>query len=204
MMVVGVAPGPRGASAGIVAIESWRPDPMHADDWPDPRHLVRWVEFVQAFPAANMGRVAEVAAAAEMFGAVTIVLAADEVGRPVVDMLKARTAAPVRAVSFKSADDGPPIAFRVVRAPVVDVASSLVLVLRSGRLTYEPKCPNQNLLKAELAEVPAVITAERALTTAAALALWWAESPRLGAAHIGHRQRRQLVEQGLLAPGAVP
>ena len=177
---------------------------MHADDWPDPRHLVRWVEFVQAFPAANMGRVAEVAAAAEMFGAATIVLAADEVGRPVVDMLRARTSTAVRAVSFRSGEQDPAPEFKVRRVPAIDVAASLELVLRSGRLTYEPRCPGKDLLKAELAEVPAVIPAERALTMAAALALWWAERPRSGAAHIGHWQRRQLVEQGLLAPGAVP
>lgn len=202
-MVLGVAPGPQGVAAGIVAVESWRPDPAHADDWPDPRHLIRWVERAQGDSAGMVSRVAEVAEDAERFGSVTIVLVADGVGRPLVDMLRARTSAAVKVVSFRSGEHDPPPEFRVRRVPAVDVASSLELVLKSGRMTYEPKCPGQDLLKADLAgEVPEVIPAERALALAAGLAVWWAERPRSGAAHLGRWQRRLLVEQGLLAPVA--
>ena len=189
---VGVDIGQQADPTAIVMVDTYRPEPTAPKEWPDVRHCVRWIERVPlgTLYGAVVERVAVVAEAAQTWGSTMIVLDATGVGRPVWDMLRARTGVAIRAVVFTAAEAETQPEYNVHRVPNRDLVTSVEVVLQRRCLEVVPDCPLQADLNAELAAFDFSISARTGhdryeaaagshddLVMALGLALWWAERP---------------------------
>lgn len=206
---VGVDIGQAVDPTAIVMLDTYRPPQTHADDWPEVRHRVRWIERVPLGTqyTAVVERIAVVAEAAQGWGYATIVLDSTGVGRPVVDMLKRRTSVPLRAITFTSGEHEVHPSYNVHRVPKVDLVTALETVLQGRRLEVVPDCPLQAELAAELGAFDFAMSARGHATfeaqsgshddlvMALCLAVWWGERPDAVEAWIEF-QRRRLTREG--------
>jgi hypothetical protein len=192
--VVGVDVGQRVDPTAIVALETWRPAPAFVDDRPSLQHRIVWMARLPlgTFYQDIVEQVARVAEAARERGQTTIVLDATGVGRPVVDMLRARTGIALRNITFtageKAVQDGP-FDWHV---PKTELVTALAVVLESYRILPADDCPLVADLQAELSTFDRRISGSGHTTydassgnhddlvAAAALACWWAERPNVG------------------------
>ena len=186
-LALGVDLGQAQDPSALVAVQSYRPEPTHAGDWPEPRYLIRWVERIPLgtdYPGV-VQRIATTGAAAHTWGSTVIVLDGTGVGRPVVDLLRRATSLPVRAVVFTAGDHEAQPEYAVHRVPKRDLVTSLEVVLQTRRLEVVPDCPLQQELAQELGAFDFSLNARGHdtyeasrgshddLVAALALALWW-------------------------------
>jgi hypothetical protein len=190
-VTLGVDIGQASDPSALILLESYRPTPTDSNEWLPVRHRIGWIERVPlgTLYGQVVERIATVAESARAWGSPIIVLDATGVGRPIVDMLKARTTVQLRAVTFTAGEHEVQPQFDVFRVPKVDLVTSLETVLQSRRLECAPDVPLQEDLTGELSIFDFTIgergraTFEAAsgshddLVCALMLAVWWAERP---------------------------
>ncbi len=175
-IVVGADLGQSADYTAVVTLSTYRPDPITPRERPEVRHRIRWIERVPLGQPYTqiVERVAVVAEAAQGWGHAVIVLDATGVGRAVTDMLRRRTAVPLRAVTFTSGEHETQSEYNALRVPKQDLVTALEVVLQSRRLECVPDCPLQAELAAELSAFDFSIS-DRG--HALGLAVWWGERP---------------------------
>lgn len=188
-VVIGCDIGQAVDPTAIIVLESGRPEPTHAKDIPELRHIVRHIEKIQLGTSylQVVERIATIGEYSQSLGHPVIVLDATGVGRPIVDMLRKRTPISLRAVTFTGGDSESHTDAYAFRVPKRDLVTSLEVVLQSRRLDVVPDCPLQQDLRAELGAFQfnvsarghdtydAVSGSHDDLVSALMLSLWWAE-----------------------------
>lgn len=197
-VTVGVDIGQAVDPTAIVVIETYRPEREHIDDRPERQHQIRWIEKVPLGTSYErvVERIAVVAERCVLIGHPVLVVDATGVGRPVVDMLRARSSASVRAVTFTGGDKEKKVSAYATRVPKRDLVTALEVVLQARRLHVVPDCPLQDDLAAELGSFEVNLSARGHdtydgasgkhddLVSALMLAAWWGERGGQGDAFI--------------------
>lgn len=209
-VIIGVDIGQSIDPSVIVVTEVYRNERERPDDHPERQHQVRWMEKVPLGTSYLQvtERIATVAEYAHQIGSTTIVMDATGVGRPVVDMLRARTTTPLRAVTFTGADAATQPDAYSHRVPKRDLVTALEVVLQSRRLHVVPDCPLQEDLRAELGSFEVNVNARGHdtydastgkhddMVSALMLAVWWGERGTGGDSFVEYWRQAAGAERG--------
>ncbi len=197
-VTVGVDIGQAVDPTAIIVVETYRNDRERIDDHPERQHQVRWIEKVPLGTSYDrvVERIAVVAERCVLIGHPTVVLDATGVGRAVVDMLRKRSTASLRAVTFTGGDKEKTVGPYSIRVPKRDLVTALEVVLQARRLHVVPDCPLQDDLAAELGSFEVNLSARGHdtydgasgkhddLVSALMLAVWHAERGSQGDAFV--------------------
>lgn len=152
-LTLGVDIGQAADPTAMVVVESARTSPHHRRERPQRLHVVRHIEKVPLgtpYPRV-VERIASLAERAALEARVVIVLDATGVGRAVVDLLRAATSLPVRAVTItagsQATDDGP----YSTKVPKRDLIAALEVAMQTRRLIVAPGLLLAEDLRDELA-----------------------------------------------------
>jgi hypothetical protein len=206
-VAIGIDIGQAVDPTAIIVVESYLPEPERTEDRPEIQHQIRWIEKVPLGTSylQVVERITVVAERCVFIGHPTMVVDATGVGRPVVDMLRKRSKASLRAVTFTGGDKEKKSDAYSSRVPKRDLVTALEVVLQSRRLHVVPDCPLQEDLAAELQSFEVNLNARGHdtydgasgkhddLVSALMLALWYAE--RHGGMGWGEMYRRLAARQ---------
>jgi len=155
MIVIGVDIGQVSDPTAIVVTEVGRPEKQHPDDRPEKQHLIRWIERVPLGTnySVVVDRIAAIADQAAGFGHPTIVIDGTGVGRAIHDLLRSRTGASIRSITFTAGAGEKQVGPYSLKVPKRDLLAALEVVLQTKRVLAIPDCPLQADLNAELHSV---------------------------------------------------
>jgi hypothetical protein len=151
-IILGVDVGQAVDPTAIVALDSYVPEPMHIDDRPEKHHLIRWLEKIPLGTHYEqvVNRIVAIGEDASSIDHTRIVIDATGVGRPIVDMLRARTRTSVLAVTFTGGASETETDPYTSRVPKRDLVTALEVVLQGRRLHAVPGLSLVEDLRAEL------------------------------------------------------
>lgn len=176
---------------------------------PPKRYRIRWLARVPLGTSYNsvVEMIATVGEAAAHISEPTLMVDASGVGQPVIDMLRARTSLPLRAVTLTAGEAASQVGAYSWHLPKRDLVTSLEVVLQSRSLEVVPDCPLQADLQAELANFDFRIgdsghtSFEAAsghsddLVVSVALACWWLSRPSQGSAFLEMWTQLAILDQ---------
>lgn len=151
-LYVGVDIGRSVDSTAIVVDEVYRPtDITQPKLWLPLRHRLRWIQRVPLHTTYQeiVEQIAVVAEAAATWGPAMVALDATGVGRPVVDMLRARCSVPLRAITLTGGSKVVVEGYEM-SAPKRDVVVALECIVTGHHFESVPDCPMQQDMITEL------------------------------------------------------